>query len=226
MRILLIEDNMALAEATVEQLRQAGYEVDHSPDGELGLYYMVESAYDLVILDRMLPELDGLSVLRQARLKGIHTPVILMTALDRIGDRVDGLDAGADDYLVKPFDVRELLARVRALARRPGSIRKRQEITFGTLVLDKDALTLEGDKARCTLSKKEGEFLGFLMENGGQALSRSLLFGRIWGPDADVDDSILDSYAHFIRRRLDSVSDRMKLVTVRGVGYRLEEQSC
>ncbi|MDL2253581.1 response regulator transcription factor [Ruminococcaceae bacterium OttesenSCG-928-I18] len=226
MRILMIEDDRELCDATAMQLRQQGYDVDLSHDGEEGLYYMQQGVYDLVLLDRMLPLLDGLSVLRNAREGGITTPVLLLTALGRVGDRVDGLDAGADDYLTKPFDIRELLARVRALVRRPGEIRTKQEVRFGDLLLDLSALTLEGEKARCTLSKKEGELLGMLMKSAGQTLSRANLFGRVWGPDTDVEEASLDSYAHFVRRRLAAVSDHVRLVTVRGVGYRLEEGPC
>ncbi len=226
MRILMIEDDRELCDAVAMQLRQAGYSVDVSHDGEEGLYFMQQDVYDLVLLDRMLPLLDGLSALRRARGAGLATPVLLLTALGRVGDRVDGLDAGADDYLTKPFDMRELLARVRALARRPGEMRPRAELRYGDLLLDLSALTLEGEKARCTLSKKEGELLGALMKSGGQTLARSVLFGRVWGPGAEVEDANLDSYAHFIRRRLAAVSSRVRLVTVRGVGYRLEEEPC
>lgn len=222
MRILMIEDDRALCDAVAMQLRQAGYDVDLCHDGEDGLYYLQEGVYDLVLLDRMLPLLDGVSLLKRARKEGVTTPVLLLTALGGVGDRVTGLDAGADDYLAKPFDMRELLARVRALARRPGELRAREELRYGDLLLDMQALTLEGGKARCTLSKKEGELLGVLMQSKGQTLSRNVLFGRVWGPDADVEAASLDSYAHFVRRRLASVSDEVRLVTVRGVGYRLE----
>lgn len=226
MRILMIEDDLALCDATAMQLRREGWEVDVCHDGEEGLFYLKEGLYDLILLDRMLPGLDGIGVLKGARAQGLTTPVLLLTALGRVGDRVDGLDAGADDYLVKPFDIRELLARVRALARRPGEIQARQEERFGDLLLDLSALTLEGARARCTLSKKEGELLGVLMKSGGQTLSRGVLFGRVWGPDAGVEEASLDSYAHFVRRRLAAVSQRVKLVTVRGVGYRLEDTPC
>lgn len=226
MRILMIEDDRELSEVTVMQLEQAGYEVDACYDGDEGLYFMVGGMYDLVLLDRMLPGLDGLALLQAARKKGITTPVLLLTALGRVGDRVDGLDAGADDYLTKPFDIRELLARVRALVRRPGEILAREEVRYGDLLLDLQALTLEGSRARCTLSKKEGEFLGTLMKSTGGTLSRLALFGRVWGPDAEVEESSLDSYAHFVRRRLAAVSSRVRLVTVRGVGYRLEDTPC
>ncbi len=225
MRILLIEDDKQLSDAVAAHLRQEGYETETCYDGVTGLYYMAEGAYDLVLLDRMLPERDGLSLLKEARQKGITSPVLMLTALGGVGDRVDGLDAGADDYLAKPFDMRELLARVRALVRRPGQIVEKEEAEYGDLKLDMTALTLIGGKGRCSLSKKEADLLGVLMKNEGQTLSRGVLFGRVWGPEAEVEEASLDSYAHFIRRRLASVSKQVSLVTVRGVGYRLEVQN-
>lgn len=226
MRILMIEDDRALSDATCVQLRAEGWDVDACYDGEEGLYCLRQALYDLIVLDRMMPGMDGVEVLRRARAEGVATPVLLLTALGQVGDKVAGFDAGADDYLVKPFDIRELKARAKALARRPGEIQTRREVRFGDLLLDESALTLEGGKARCTLSKKEGEFLGVLMRSGGQTLPRIFLFGRVWGPCAEVEEGALDSYAHFIRRRLAAVSGRVRLVTVRGVGYRLEDESC
>ena len=214
MRILLVEDDEALCAAVAPLLEQEGYRVDVCRDGDDALYYMRQRMFGLCILDRMLPGRDGLSVLRAAR-------VLMTTALGLVGDRVDGLDAGADDYLVKPFDVRELLARVRALARRPAPVAVSGRPCCGDLTLDMGTLVLTGDKEQCTLSKKEAELLAALMENAGQTLSRSFLFGRVWGPGADVEEASLDSYVHFIRRRLRAVSSRVTVDTVRGVGYRL-----
>ena len=201
MRILLVEDDEALCAAVAPLLEQEGYRVDVCRDGDDALYYMRQRMFVLCILDRMLPGRDGLSVLRAAR--------------------AEGLDAGADDYLVKPFDVRELLARVRALARRPAPVAVSGRPCCGDLTLDMGTLVLTGDKEQCTLSKKEAELLAALMENAGQTLSRSFLFGRVWGPGADVEEASLDSYVHFIRRRLRAVSSRVTVDTVRGVGYRL-----
>ncbi len=141
-----------------------------------------------------------------------------------IGNRVEGLDAGADDYLVKPFDIRELLARIRALIRRPAQIADSKEIRWHDLMLDLPSLYLEGNKGRCTLSKKEADVLHFLMKSDGETVQRSLLFSYAWGLGSEVEEAILDSYAHFIRRRLDAVSSNVRLRTVRGIGYRLEEE--
>ncbi len=226
MRILMVEDDLALSEATAAQLRREGWAVDVCGDGRDGLECLREGVYDLLVLDRLMPELDGLALLRRARSAGVTAPVLLLTALGQVGDKVAGFDAGADDYLVKPFDIRELKARIRALARRPGEMLLRQELRFGDLLLDLSALTLEGGRARCTLSKTEGSFLGALMKSAGQTLPRQTLFSRVWGMEADVEEASLDSYAHFIRRRLAAVSHGVRLVTVRGVGYRLEENQC
>lgn len=223
MRILMIEDDKDLCRAVALHMEKEGYEIDIANDGEMGLYYLLEGSHDLVLLDRMLPKTDGITLLKRLRRQGNAVPVLLLTALGSTDDKVDGLDAGADDYLAKPFAMRELLARVRALIRRPAKLTESREIRFGSLVLDSDALYLEGDKGRCGLSKKEGELLRVLMQHGGTTLTRSVLFAHVWGADADAMEASLDSYAHFIRRRLAAVSRSMQLVTVRGVGYRLEE---
>lgn len=225
MRIMLIEDDKNLAMATAATLKHEGYHVDIAYDGEEGLYYLTEGVYDLVLLDRMLPIISGTELLRKIRKNGFTTPVMLLTALGEIDDRVEGLDAGADDYLTKPFDTRELLARIRALVRRPAQISDDNEIRFADLLLDTSSLYLEGNKGRCTLSKKESELLSALMKSEGKTLSRNALFARAWGLDAEAMEANLDSYAHFIRRRLKSVSRTVQLVTVRGVGYRLEAES-
>lgn len=225
MRLLIVEDDANLADAVAMQLRHEGYEVDIAADGEIGLYYIEQGIYDGVLLDRMLPIINGVELLKKARAKGITTPVLMLTALDRIGDRVDGLDAGADDYLTKPFDNRELLARVRALCRRPSQIAGEQELTFHHVKLDVKALTLTGEKGSCGLSKTEAELLSVLIKSEGKTLPRNIIFGKVWGADSDVEEASLDSYAHFVRRRLAGVSDHVKLVTVRGVGYRLEVEN-
>lgn len=225
MRILMVEDDKDLCSATRLQLCKEGYEVDIAHDGDEGLYYVLEGSYDLILLDRLLPKIDGIRLLGLARKNGIETPVLLLTALGEIGDRVEGLDAGADDYLTKPFDIRELLARIRALTRRPVQLTDHSEIRYRDLMLDLSALYLEGNKGRCTLSKKEADVLHFLMKNEGGTVQRGLLFSHAWGPDTEVEEAILDSYAHFIRRRLDAVSRSVRLRTVRGIGYRLEEEA-
>lgn len=224
MRILMIEDDKNLVMATAKTLRHEGYEVDSALDGDEGLYYLTEGAYDAVLLDRMLPGLSGTELLTIIRGRGISTPVLMLTALGAIDDRVSGLDAGADDYLTKPFDTRELLARIRALVRRPAPLTSTKELRYADLLLDIDSLYLEGNTGRCTLSKKEAELLSALIRDGGKTLPRAKLFALAWGLDAEAMEANLDSYAHFIRRRLKTVSSNVKLITVRGVGYKLEAE--
>ena len=221
MRILLIEDDRALCAALQPTLTGAGYTVDTCHDGADGRELLCGGSYDVCILDRMLPGLDGLSLLRAARAKGCITPVLMLTALSGINDRVDGLDAGADDYLGKPFDTRELLARLRALTRRPGTSAE-TAMHCGDVTLDAAQLTLTGPRASVGLTKRECDLLEALLRAPGQLQSRSALLARVWGPLAEVEDANLDCYIHFIRRRLNTVDSTVKIVTVRGSGYKAE----
>lgn len=222
MRILLIEDDKDLSGLVKMQIEKEGYEIDAAYDGEEGLFYWSEGSYDLVLLDRMLPKIDGITVLKKMRKKENTTPVLMLTALNTISDRVDGLDSGADDYLAKPFDMRELFARIRSLSRRPSPIKNNSELRFHDILLDVNSLYLEGSKGRCTLSKKETELLAALINSEGKTLSRGALFAKAWGVMSDATEAGLDSYAYYIRRRLSAVSENTTLVTVRGIGYKLE----
>ncbi len=224
MRILMIEDDKALCAAVELRLKKEGYTVDLAHTGEDGLHFALQNAYDLVLLDRMLPEGDGLSVVTRLRREGLSTPVLMMTALDGISDRVDGLDAGADDYLPKPFATEELLARIRALSRRPVQWESTQRLTRGDLELDTELCALRGPRGSCSLSKRETQLFLLFLRNLGQVMTRELLLARVWGPDAPVEEGNLDNYIHFLRRRLGAVGSGMRLTTLRGVGYRLEEQ--
>ncbi|MCI6348766.1 MAG: response regulator transcription factor [Negativibacillus massiliensis] len=226
MRILMVEDDLDLCHVLNIHLKKAGYLTDFAHTGEDGLHFALQNAYDIILLDRMLPELDGLSVVRTLRKQGISTPVLMLTALDGIHDRVDGLDAGADDYLSKPFAPEELLARIRALSRRPPNLEQTKNICCGDLELDCNSCVLNGPIGFSSLSKKETEFLSLLLRSPNQTLARELLLARIWGPDAPVEDGNLDNYIHFLRRRLQAVQSECKIVTVRGVGYRLEVPLC
>lgn len=221
MRVLLVEDDKALRRATAAQLRSADYLVDEAAGGEDGAYYLAEGGYDAVLLDRMLPGRDGLALLREMRGRGDETPVLLLTALDAVGDRVDGLDAGADDYLAKPFDMRELLARLRALCRRSGAAAP--VLRYGDVCFSPASLTLTGGLGACTLARKEGELLEYLLRQNGEAAPRHAILARLWGAGSGAADANLDSYAYYVRRRLAAVSRRVRLATVRGVGYRLTD---
>ena len=226
MRILMVEDDQALCAAVDIHLRQQGYTVDYAHTGEDGLHFALQNAYDLILMDRMLPELDGLEAVRTLRSRGVSTPVLMLTALDGVPDRVDGLDAGADDYLAKPFAAEELLARIRALSRRPRQWESTSRLSAGDLELDTELAALRGPAGACSLSRREKQLLELFLRNAGQTLTRELLLSRVWGPDAPVEDGNLDNYIHFLRRRLRTVGSAVRLATVRSVGYRLEVGPC
>lgn len=226
MRILMIEDDEALCDAVGIHLKNNGYDADFCHDGEDGLYYARQKAYDLILLDRMLPGLDGLTVLSTLRREQIHTPVLLLTALNKIGDRVDGLDAGADDYLTKPFATEELLARVRAMLRRTPKLEPEQEILVGDLRFDRMKMLLTGPQNSTLLSKKDAVLLEQFLKNPGRTMTRVQLFAHVWGPDAEVDEANLAWHIHYLRRTFTGVGSMMKLKTVHGVGYLLELEQC
>ena len=226
MRILMVEDDQALCAAVDIHLRQQGYTVDYAHTGEDGLHFALQNAYDLILMDRMLSELDGLEAVRTLRSRGFSTPVLMLTALDGVPDRVDGLDAGADDYLAKPFAAEELLARIRALSRRPRQWESTSRLSAGDLELDTELAALRGPAGACSLSRREKQLLELFLRNAGQTLTRELLLSRVWGPDAPVEDGNLDNYIHFLRRRLRTVGSAVRLATVRSVGYRLEVGPC
>lgn len=223
MRILLVEDDKELCNTMSLTLASAGYQVDQCCTGTDGLLYSAGQVYDVIILDRMLPEMDGMTLLGILRKKGIQTPVILATALDGLHDRIDGLDAGADDYIVKPFAVEELMARIRAVTRRPGIWKPDAVLTYAEMELDPDQHELTYGEVTLTLSKKECALLEYFMRNAGQTLPRPMILSYIWGSDSEVEEGNLDNYVYFIRRRLKHLGAPVKLTTVHGVGYRLEE---
>lgn len=223
MRILLIEDDERLCETLKYQLEREHFFADICCDGADGLELLKSGVYDLAILDRMLPSMDGLTVLRRTRQDNIQTPVILLTALGELQDRITGLDCGADDYIVKPFAFEELMARIRCIIRRPKSIVEQQELTFCDLRYDTRQHILYCQGKNCTLSKREGELLELFLRNPSQTLPRQTILLKVWGMNSDVEDGNLDNYIHFVRRRLRSLGSNTQLKTIRGIGYRLEE---
>lgn len=223
MRILLIEDNIELCTSLSYQLKAEGFELDICHNGEDGLHFIKEEAHDLILLDRMLPRMDGITVLRSTRRLNISTPIILITALGELQDRIIGLDCGADDYIVKPFAFEELTARIRCIFRRPQKWKNSQLLHFGDISYDTALRELTCGPKVCSLSKREGELLGLFLRNRGQTLPRLTILSRVWGPDAGVEEGNLDNYIHFLRRRLTSAGSRLCLKTIRGVGYCLED---
>ena len=222
MKLLLVEDDRALCETVKLQLEQAGYQTDVCHLGRDAFYYAAENPYDVIILDRMLPQMDGLTILQGLRRRQITTPVIITTALDGVNDRIDGLDAGADDYLVKPYAVGELLARIRAVTRRPGKLRTDAALRVLDISLNPELRELTGPAGSVRLSKRESALLDYLIRNAGQILPRERFLSYIWGADAVVEDGNLDNYIYFLRRRLKSVGAAPQIKTVHGTGYRLE----
>ena len=222
MKILIIEDDTELAEAMRFRLEKEDFTVDICHDGEEGLYYLQENMYDVVIMDRMLPYMNGTDVLKTARKAHISTPVIFLTALGELNDKVTGLECGADDYMVKPFAFEELLARIRCIMRRPGKWDDSALLKLGDISFDPAANRLSKASKECTLSRREGDLLEVFLRNPGQTRPRAMLLSRVWGLDADVEDGNLDNYIHFLRRRLKAVNSTLSLKTVRGVGYQLD----
>ena len=224
MRILLIEDDETLCQTIPFQLRQEGFSVDVAMNGDDGLHCAREQLHDLILLDRMLPGLDGMEVLRIMRREGIATPVIFLTTLGQVGDRTQGLNSGADDYIVKPFVFEELLARIRSVLRRPAVMRLSEKLVFGDIQYEPHTLTLSREGNTTVLSKRLGDLLELFLRNPGQTLPRETILLRVWGMDSEVEDGNLDNYTYFLRRSLRKVGSKVQLATVRGVGYRLEDR--
>lgn len=223
MRILLVEDARALARSIAQGLSEEGFSVDVAGDGEEGLHFATEVAYDAVVLDRMLPGLDGLSVLRRLRERGVRTPVLLLTALGELPDRVEGLEGGADDYLVKPFAFDELLARLRALLRRSRG-QASNRVDLGRLRLDLAARTAAVDGRLVDLTAREFALLELLALEPGRTFSRTAIAEKIYDEESDRDSNVIDVFVARLRRKLDLAGLRGAEVvrTQRGAGYRLE----
>lgn len=219
MRILLVEDDKKLNHSLKYQLEMENHIVDACFDGEEALYYINQNIHDVILLDRMLPLLDGTDLLALMRSKNNNTPVILLTALGSLNDKITGLNLGADDYLVKPFDFEELLARINCVTRRSHIIGSDSTLLFGDLSLYITENRLSGPQTSCGLSKKENELFQAFFRNPGQTLTREQLLIKIWGPEADVEDGNLDNYIHFLRRRMRSVGSQAAIRTIRGIGY-------
>ena len=220
LRILLVEDEPRIAEAMRRVLVAEHYAVDLAADGLEAIDAADRCAYDVIILDRLLPRLDGVGVIRALRAKGIVTPVLMVTALSALEHRVEGLDAGADDYLGKPFAFSELLARVRALGRRSPELAG-ERLVAGDIELDpvRHQLTVRGRSE--LLSAREYALLGYLIRHTDEVLTRQQILDSVWGADPDVYSNVVDLYIHYLRRKLAAVGREGALRTVRGVGYAL-----
>lgn len=221
-RISFVEDEKRMAQALVEILRMEKYEVEHCADGVSGMDAVESNVYDIIILDVMLPGMDGFEIVKNARQKGVRTPVLMLTAKSELDDKVTGLDNGADDYLTKPFMMKELLARLRALGRR--NIHSSDgTLSFGDIALDTGTLSLactaNGQSVR--LGEKEYRILEYLIANQGQILTREQLALKIWGYENEAEYNNVEVYMSFTRKKLNFVGARTEIKAVRGVGYEL-----
>jgi DNA-binding response OmpR family regulator len=224
MKILVVEDELALAEALTEILRRSQYSVDAVYNGEDGLEYGCTGLYDCIVLDIMLPIMDGLQVLRQLRKNKISTPVMLLTAKSEVEDKICGLDCGADDYLTKPFSTGELLARIRALTRRTGEVNL-DTFDYQGLSLNKHTYMLSYSNQSVKLSLKEYQIMEMLLKNPNQIITKERFIEKIWGFESDVEYNNLEVYISFLRKKLHSIQSKANIHTTRGVGYYLEAQA-
>ena len=222
MRVLVVEDEPGIAQFIRQGLREAGYAVDVAHDGQEGLDYAFVADYDVLVLDILLPKLDGLHVLRVLRDRGVKTPVLLLTAKDTVEDRVRGLDRGADDYLVKPFAFPELVARLRALLRRP-PLQMDPVLHLGDLAMDTARREVRRGGRLIELSPREFTLLEYFMRHPRHVLTRTQLAEHVWNFDFFNDSNVVDVYIGYLRRKIDRGFDRPLLQTVRGVGYRLSD---
>ena len=222
MRVLVIEDEVRLAATLQDLLELNGYTADACHDGESGLDNALSGIYDIVILDVMLPKLDGFTVLRRLRESGSATPVLMLTARSELSDRVEGLDRGADYYLTKPFEPRELLACIRALTRRQPELRTSDTLDFGDLTLDKSAFTLSCSERSVRLSRKEFDMMDLLMRNQRMVITKETLLLKLWGYESDAEDNNVEVYISFLRKKLEHLKSQVKIKTIRMVGYCLE----
>ncbi|MCR4868896.1 DNA-binding response regulator, OmpR family, contains REC and winged-helix (wHTH) domain [Lachnospiraceae bacterium C10] len=224
MKLLIVEDEFALADALRDRLQQEKYEVDIAEDGITGHERAMSDTYDLIIMDGMLPGMDGVNIIWEMRKAGHKTPVIMLTARAGLTDRVKGLDAGADDYLTKPFEVEELLARIRALIRRNHGPEDNL-LEVGNIQLDRKNGAIRNSQTGTdvTLSGKELKLLEYFMDNPGQVLSREQISLRIWGHQDTVEYNNVEVYVSFIRRKLKFLRANLQVKAVRGLGYRLVE---
>ncbi len=223
MTILLVEDEDRLAAALIELFHSEKYLADHADNGEDGLYAALQKDYDVIVLDVMLPKMDGFAVVHALRRAGKKTPVLMLTARDEIRDKIEGLDRGADDYMTKPFVPEELLARVRALSRRQGEVLL-DELRFGDLCLSlaTNELSTPGQSVR--LAFKEAELLKLLIANKGVILSKETILRKLWGDESDAVENNVEAYVSFLRKKLSFLRSSVKIQAIRRQGYLLLEE--
>ena len=225
MKILIVEDEKLLADSLKALLEKKGFEVQVVYDGEMGAEYAELGIYDLLILDVMMPKMDGYAVARQVRAKRCATPILMLTAKSSLEDRIQGLNAGADYYLTKPFDSRELLACINALLRRQGG--QVDEMVFGNTALDLASGTLVCGNNSVRLSAREFDVMRFLLQSGERNLSKEVILARVWGYDSEAVENHVEVYVGFLRKKLRAIGSNIRIASIRRLGYHLEvEEEC
>ncbi|MFA6321473.1 MAG: response regulator transcription factor [Candidatus Omnitrophota bacterium] len=223
MRILVIEDEKKIADFIKRGLKEEGYAVDTANDGENGLFLAKTNSYDLVLLDLMLPKVDGIEICKKLREQKIMSPIIMLTAKDAVKDKVTGLDAGADDYLTKPFAFEELLARIRAILRKKSEQKEASVLQVDDLMIDLHTHKVLRAGKEIELTSKEFALLEYLMRNSGKVVTRTMISEHVWDIDFDTFTNVIDVYINYLRNKIDSDSKKKLIQTVRGRGYILKE---
>ena len=225
MKILIIEDDLDAASYLVKAFREAGHTTEHASDGESGLFMASENTYDVLIVDRMLPKRDGLSVISELRKRGVNTPVLILSALGQVDDRVTGLRAGGDDYLPKPYSFTELLARVEVLGRRRGSPEPDLVYRVGDLELDRLSHNVRRSGKEILLQPREYRLLEYLMKYAGQVVTRTMLLENVWDYHFDPQTNVIDVHVSRLRSKIEKDFERPLLRTVRGAGYMIKDDA-
>ena len=223
MHILIIEDDAEIAKYLAKGLQESGHMVDCAGDGDDGLHMALTADYDVLVIDRMLPKRDGLSVISMLRAGNDHTPVLILSALGEVDDRVDGLKVGGDDYLVKPFAFSELLARLEALVRRAQPVIESSKLQLADLVMDLQTHTVKRQGKKIRLQPKEFFLLEYLMRHKGQVVTRTMLLEQVWDYNFDPQTNVIDVHISRLRNKIDNGFDKPLLHTIRGIGYKLDE---
>ena len=216
MRILYVEDEKFLAEAVIHLLKKEKIAVDYAKDGEEGLKLALKPNYDCIVLDIMLPKLSGLEILKTIRTRGVKTPVIMLSALGEVEDKVKGLELGADDYLAKPFKTAELIARINAVCRRP-VLNEQKTLVYEDLNFDVTNRTLNS----LTLTDKEAEILTMLMKAPEQTITKTQILAHVWGADSEFDENYVEVYMSYLRKKLKEIKSKTSIKTIRGLGYKI-----
>ncbi len=220
MRVLLVEDEKKMASFIERGLKEEGYAVDVMHDGEQGWECVVVNEYDVLIFDVMLPKINGFDLCAKVRQSGKRMPILMLTAKDSVEDKIKGLDEGADDYLTKPFAFDELLARLRALLRRPRELREESQLSGSGIVMDLLTRKVKDEKGEISLSQKEFSLLEFLMRHKGEVVTRTQIAEHVWDLHFDPMSNTIDVYINFLRKKIDTVPGKSRIETVRGSGYR------